>query len=332
MKQRDTYIDKLRIFAIFSVVCAHVGAINEGASYANALASTLLGCIGAMGVPVFFIISGYLYEKTEKSFVSFWKSRFRTLIVPWFLCETCLWFYVVLRKGGISFWNWLKFLVGYQSTTYYLTLLVVFYILFWKIKKVRWILLVGSFVSAVQIVSTGWNIQPLAGYSGIFGTAYLNPFHFMIYFCIGMLMELYHLWDLIAEKCAKYLLISAMCLTLTVFLHIYKGWSFSYFSNYALLNTLFSTATIMGMARWMQRKQWNGLDLVGKWSFSIYLLYQFLAGFLVQITNLVDVWVVTLLRPVITISIVMLVIIILNKINDKLHGKLHICLTIIGAR
>lgn len=332
MSKHDTYIDKIRIFAIFSVVCAHVGAINEGASHANAIVSTLLGCIGAMGVPVFFIISGYLYEKTEKSFVEFWKSRFRTLISPWFFCETGLWFYVVLRKGGISFYNWFKFLIGYQSTTYYLTLLVIFNILFWKIKKVRWILLVGCFLSAVQIVSTGWNIQPLAGYSGIFGTAYLNPFHFMIYFCIGMLMELYHLWDYIAEKCAKYLLISALCLAFMIFLHIHEGWSFSYFSNYTLLNTLFSTATIMGSARWMQRKQWNGLDLVGKWSFSIYLLHQFLAGLVVQITNLVDAWVVTLLRPVITISIVMLGIIILNKINDKLYGKLHICLTLIGTR
>lgn len=332
MDKYDTYIDKIRIFAIFSVVCAHVGAINEGASYANAIASELLGCIGAMGVPVFFIISGYLYEKTEKSFVEFWKSRFRTLIIPWLFCETGLWFYVVLRKGRISFRNWLKFLIGYQSTTYYLTLLVFFYFLFWKIKKVRWIYLVGCFISAVQIVSTGWNIQPLAGYSGIFGTAYLNPFHFMIYFCLGILIGSYNIWDVLVEKSAKYLPISMVCLIAMVILHIHKGWGFSYFSQYTLINTFFSSVVIMGMACLMQRNQWNGLDVVGKWSFSIYLLHQFVVGFIVWLTRSIDIWVVTLFRPVITIFIVMMVISILYKLNEKLKGKLQFCLTLIGIR
>ena len=248
MSQRDTYIDKLRIFAIFSVVCAHAASIDEGASQANVIASMLLGCVSAMGVPLFFIISGYLYEKTSKSFVEFWLSRFKMVIVPWLFCETGLWLYVVLRKGGITFFNWLKFVIGYQSTAYYLTLLILFYILFWKVKKVRWILFGAAGLSAIQIICTGWNIQPLAGLSGIFGTAYLNPFHFMIYFCVGILIGSYNIWDVLIEKSAKYLPVSMPCSIAMIILHIQKGWGFSYFSQYTLLNTFLSTITIMGIA------------------------------------------------------------------------------------
>ena len=332
MKTHDSYIDKLRIFAIFSVVSAHAGAISESASYSNTIASALLGCIGAMGVPLFFVISGYLFAKTTNSAGKFWTSRLKSVIVPWVFCETGLWLYVVLRKGGMTFLNWLKFVMGYQSTTYFLTLLLLFYIIFWRFRKTSGILLAACVLSAIQIICTGWQIQPVARFSEMFGTLYLNPFHFMIYFCLGILIGYYNIWDAIVKKSAEYLPVSMVCLIIIITMHIRNDWEYTYFSRYALLNFLLSSTVIMGMAWWMQWYQWNCLDVVGRWSYSIYLLHQFVVGLIVYLTKSIDIWIVTLFRPVFTIFIVVIAILALCKVNETLKGKLQFCMTLIGIR
>lgn len=65
----------------------------------------------------------------------FWQRKVATLFLPWIFCETVLWFYVVLRKGGISVTAWLLFLLGYHHTTYYLTILAVFYVIYFSINN-----------------------------------------------------------------------------------------------------------------------------------------------------------------------------------------------------
>ena len=110
-----------------------------------------------------------------------------TLFLPWICCETLLWFYVVLRKGGISIDAWLLFLLGYHHTTYYLTILVLFYVIYWKIRKpsVIWML---NAVSTISILETGWNVGIFHQLNVILDSYYLNPFNWMLFFGIGLLM------------------------------------------------------------------------------------------------------------------------------------------------
>lgn len=241
MNKYDSYIDKLKLFAILSVVSAHVGAVNEGTNMANALASNLLAYVGTMGVPVFFIISGYLFSKNDKSFRDFWAGRFISVMMPWFFCETGLWLFVVIRKGGISVISWIKFIVGFQSTTYYLTLLLVFYLVFWKVKNKPTILMITGIFSVMQLICTGWNIYPVAEWGRAFGTLYLNPFHFMVYFVVGILLGEYNIWNYFGELCLKYLPLFFCGLLVTIGIHIRMKWDYSYFSKYALINIIFST-------------------------------------------------------------------------------------------
>lgn len=127
------YIYILKFFAIFSVVCAHSTSRIENLRGINYIISSVFSSIGSIGVPIFFIISGYLFNKSKKKILPFFKGKIRTIFMPWIICETVVWFYVVIRKGGISLVSWLNFMVGVRHSTYYLTVLIIFYIFISKI-------------------------------------------------------------------------------------------------------------------------------------------------------------------------------------------------------
>lgn len=176
----------MKSIAVFCVVCAHVSPIPEGAGIWNYIAAGYLNYMGTMGVPVFFILSGYLFERNEKSFGEFWKGKVKSVFIPWIFCETLLWLYVVLRKGGITFRSWLFFIIGYQHTTYYLTMLVIMYLVFWRIKK-DWELTALILVSVFSIICTGWNFG-ISFINEWTGTFYLNPLNWICFFAAGMLI------------------------------------------------------------------------------------------------------------------------------------------------
>lgn len=178
----------LKAIAIFSVMCAHSTPLMDSNSKINVLSSQILDYLGTFGVPVFFCISGYLFAGNTRAWGDFWKRKMFTLFIPWICCETLLWLYVMLRKGGISIAAWLLFLLEYHHTTYYLTILVVFYVIYWKIRKpcVIWIL---NIVSMLSMVQTGWSTGIFYRFNTAVDSYYLNPFNWMLFFGIGLLIH-----------------------------------------------------------------------------------------------------------------------------------------------
>lgn len=132
LKEKE-FIYCLKALAIFSVVCAH-SSVSPNGNPANVAVSKILNGIGVIGVPLFFLSAGYLFNRNTQNFKDFWLKKIRTIFIPWFFCETIVWFYVVLRKGGLDILSWLKWLIGFGHSTYYLTMLIFLYIIFFKVK------------------------------------------------------------------------------------------------------------------------------------------------------------------------------------------------------
>lgn len=177
----------VKAIAVFCVVCAHTAPVPEQAGAWNVLASDILNYLGTMGVPVFYVLSGYLFAGNQKSFGQFWHRRLLSLFLPWLFCETLLWFYVVLRKGGIGFREWFLFILGYGHTTYYLTVLVVLYLSFWVCRSPGWIY-AWMLLSVFSIVSTGWETG-IDFVNRLTGTYYLNPLNWIVFFAGGMILR-----------------------------------------------------------------------------------------------------------------------------------------------
>ena len=72
MKQKNVYLEIVRIFAIFFVIYVHTGTdaseyyMMAGNSFSYVL-SLILYCIGQASVPLFFLISGAVLLHKEES-------------------------------------------------------------------------------------------------------------------------------------------------------------------------------------------------------------------------------------------------------------------------
>lgn len=96
-RHRLVGIDLLRFFAAFAVAFFHIAYKdqNEGAAaYARYPELTLIGWWGWIGVPIFFVISGYViaYSASQASAASFLRSRFLRLFPGVAVCATITFF------------------------------------------------------------------------------------------------------------------------------------------------------------------------------------------------------------------------------------------------
>lgn len=86
MSGKSTMIFKLKGLAIFSVICAHMADLPDTANAANTLCANFVKSIGCLGVPVFLLISGYLFVKsTDRPFLAFWKNKAKTIFCRGFV-------------------------------------------------------------------------------------------------------------------------------------------------------------------------------------------------------------------------------------------------------
>ena len=106
------YMYIVKAVAIVSVVSAHTSSVPDNTGTITFLCSRILNSLGTMGVPIFFLLAGFFFEKNTRKWKEFWKNKLVTIIVPWICCATILWLYVVIRKGGIGFESWFCFVFG----------------------------------------------------------------------------------------------------------------------------------------------------------------------------------------------------------------------------
>lgn len=325
------YLYIVKALAILSVVCAHCGSVPEGYSFGNQMASAWLGYCGTMGVPVFYILSGYFFENNKREWKDFWKQKLLSIIIPWIFGASILWLYVVLRKGGISFEGWLKFILGNGSSFYYLTVLVLLYIIMFPIKKKRGVCEFWIFLSAINIITTSFNINFT---NGIFINAYLNPLNWGGYFSAGILLKRYHYMEKFKNMSIAFLPVSLSAYLILTGIHYMKGWTWSYWSNMSVINIIVQIILCFGLAGYMMSKEIFVTHLVkiGQVSYTIYLCHQLIVGALVALTNLWDCFLLTIIRPLVVVVILYAVLYMMKLFFSKYLYKGELLLRLTGIR
>lgn len=323
-EEESRYIWILKCVAIFFVVCAHLYPVSENSGTANTIASEILHYMGSMGVPVFYIISGYLFAGNKKDFKSFWKGKIKSLFIPWMVCYTLLYFYIVLRKGGIGILSYVQTLLGYQSTAYYLSMLVVLYLIFW-ISSNLWY--VGGLIclSIFSIVCTGWKFG-IYRLNDICGTYFLNPLNWILFFGVGLCFRRIRCSIMLNRS----LFLIPLLLLSTIYLLVMNKFEepVYYFSRYSLIAHMINIPLLFCIAAALSRLRTTLFEDMGKKSFSIYLTHQLVAGAIIAITNININPIFIVARPFITVLIVYLAM----KIVERLFLKVPWIFTLLGLR
>lgn len=303
------YIFLVKAFGLFSIVSAHVAPVGVNTFLPNMIFGNILNSIGTIGVGVFFLLSGYLYFQTTKTFLLFFLSKIKRIIVPWFFCGTLLFFYVAFRKGGINFLNWFVTLTVY-SHMYYLTILMFFYLLFWYLKKSLRFLVFLSLLSIISITLAGQGIPDIY--------PYINPLNWALYFILGLVIKRNNLLEKLALFCKKWFLIISSAYVAILIIYLMNGLYISYWKYAAIIAELLAIAMIFGVASYCTNKKiviW--MTYLGKMSFSIYLLHTPLAGIVTNLFNRFELWYLTLFRPIIVIIMTVIGIEIIRISSKK---------------
>lgn len=333
MQEKDCnlYIFVLRALAVLSIVSSHCFDIPENASRISHVLSNILCNIGSIGVSVFFVLSGYVFPfsvEKSKDIFSFFGRKINGIFVPWFFCATIYYCYIWLRKGG-SFSGWIICSLGYSSSFWYMSVLIMLFVLFFYLYRNKFFLLFASLVSVVSFVLIATKTIPHNSF-----TFLLNPFNWTIFFAFGVSLNKRGFASFISIiSRMKFLLSFSAFLVLVIMACL--GYRHYYSEPFFLPIEILCVFAPMSLGciicEYPGRIKTILVEL-GKRSFSIYLLHRFVfAGTIVWLLNKTDLWMTIPLRPFIICGIVYFSISTGDWLSQKMHIE-HIYSLLIGKR
>lgn len=260
-----------RFFAIFSIASAHTTI--SGPYWAV----NLLSALGSVGVIVFIILSGYFYRPEKyKNIGTFYKSKLKSIVIPWIVMGTLVFLFSAIVNGtGIGAVKWAQWIIGYKTYLYYLTVLMICYLIFWK--KSKAVMHISAVLTVASVLLTASGV--LDGViKRLYLTNYLNIFNWIGYFAIG-----YYIQDIKPEKIYDFIrktrVISAVLfIGVTVIISLFKEYTGSgYFSYIGIPYQLLGALAITGISTigFSDRKS---VHTISNMTFGIYLLHMALVG------------------------------------------------------
>ena len=113
----------LKMLCILCVIYAHQSSNIVNINY-------WMHSVGNIAVPLFYILSGFFY-RSEVGIIDTLKKKIRTICIPWLIWGTCTYIIIeVIGNSDVSVVNYFRWIFGYSSLYYYLTVLMIMYVLF----------------------------------------------------------------------------------------------------------------------------------------------------------------------------------------------------------
>lgn len=167
----------MKAFAILFVVFAHC-VYRE-----TPMVQKITELLGIIAVPIFLMISG-IFFKAEEPGRSFWKKKFKGLVVPWLLWGVVTYFIAVVLGRPCGLLEMLRWCIGHGTWLYYVTILLFYYVAF---RAIKWR---GTpyVMIAIWMVSNVLDVFGLNLISNAIGE-HLNAFSRIGFFAIGVLLR-----------------------------------------------------------------------------------------------------------------------------------------------
>lgn len=319
-KEQSNIIYNMKALCILSAVCAHTSTTVNGGVITTRL-SCLMSGMGSIGVPIFFLLSGMLFAKREYDIGTFWKKKVWSLLLPWFLTGTIVWLYVVLRKGGFSFVAWINYVLGNGSYLYYMSMLMICYLLFLGKSFGQTRVIVFGGCSFLWLILECFDVVNTSN-------PYINPLNWIVYFTMGILISHYDLFTKLLEKVWKFKYVIVFIWTILVMATVSFDIMITYWNQGYLAFELISFCLLLLLARVFKDILW--VTEVGKQSFAIYLLHMLFTGIVNALFAKFRIEILLMLKPIMVIGLVMICIMTLKYFDQKakLGGKLIRCVGI----
>lgn len=320
---------QMKAVAILFVVCAHCAGVLDTATIYSTHISLFMQSLGSLGVPVFFMLSGYLFK--YKPFKVWWRAKIMNLVLPWLFCGAIVYIYMCIRKGGFSLIGLVKWCVGYNTYLWFMTVTLVMIVLAECISY-----LCTVFNCKEEFVWGTWILVCilflfLERYRIIVMLPYLNPFRWGWIFGLGVLLK-------------KHISIGSLpvfpySVLLGIIMVCWGTWKFGIITYWSRAWWCFALMVIVCALPFYVSRFYIGkiISQIGKRSFSIYLLHMPIAGAVANLLNCISdpIGISVIIRPIIVIAITYAGILVMLRAVDvfiKIEKISRILRLLIGVR
>ncbi len=303
-----------RIFAILSIVSAHIVFDEPKWAYIT------IKNFGSVGVIVFMILSGYYYNPSKYTNIGkMLYDKLFSLGIPWLIMGTAAYLPFAIANNQLGISTWLLFIIGKDSGLYYLTMLILCYIVFFKQKK--GLIYLAMILTGISLYTTAFGLLDSIIYP-LNLSNFLNFFNWCGYFAIGCRLK-----DTDPQILYRFLQKSSI-ITMPMFmiisiLFIIEGYVTGYFTVTGLPYQLLGTLAI-GSVSTLSFLDSKLVHTLSNLTFGVYLIH---VPLIAVINVIFEVSTVTkLLAPAITVVITSLVLYIGYRIAKIIHiDKLYMC-------
>lgn len=302
-KELSNWVYGLRMIAIISVVIAHTSILSDN----KYVIKYLFSYFSIIGVALFYILSGFFFYFDKSSTKKFVIKKLKRLVVPWFSLGTVVYIYMYIRKD--DYMNYIDFIFGNGSYLYFMTVLLIFYILFYKFRNNSYFIVISFIVSLLYVA------VPFGLYSNAKMPLYMFPLNYMLYFSFGLFLAQKNLLKKFIEKCIHYRTIIAILYIISLFVLINNDILYPENLLFKLLGILLVFAYINQISKLSFSKS------IGENTLSIYLLHMPFAGAVSYLANIVDNIFVWAISPVLILILTYSLIQISTMIAGFLFGK-----------
>lgn len=304
-------INIARGIAILSVIAAHVNQVNNS-SIISSVITNGIKYFGQIGVGVFLLLGGFLYDRQEHDTFKYFARKGRTLFLPWIFCSSVTYFLSALLTMTFSVDDYFKWILGSGTWYYYIVIYVILLGLFKWIWKRDGLLFLCIILTGISL----WIGEDFIFGHNLMGgviTPYLNIFNWIGFFAIGILVRRYI--GTLKIKGSMLLLALAFMILGCVGLCYFE--INSYFSIYAYIFEVGAGGILIHLCYYIDKLHYLTmfLEYSGKNSYCIYLLHMQIVQFLCsRIPNNIC---GAVLRPIIGLAIMDILILLIYKIGKK---------------
>lgn len=303
-----TSIDVMRVFFLFSIIAAHSSVTRaEVVGKWSELLWKIWQAWACIGVPGFLVLSGYLFKGKQESFILTVYKKIHSIIIPWIVCGTIIYFICNYPKVGIQ--EMIQFIVGYNSYLYYILILLGCFLIFYLISSKNIFLLFCIIINILSLYFTQCGI-----YHATF-TNFLNIMNWIGYFSVGCLLKKYEILVKIKSQSivVRWLMI---VLSIVIFICAVLSGVENYFNWFMFIVGIGMTIGIYCFCSFEKINKIPYILKIGRWAFTIYLFHMPLVAVVKKIIRSIYPELYILI-PIIIILIFYIVLDFIEKLSNK---------------
>lgn len=296
----------IKAIAIMTIFFAHMPL----ASNYPPIVEKIYQLLGWIGVPTFFIMSGFLHKTIT---YAGWIKKVKRLIIPLLIWGTLTYLVQCIKPSAMfSFVDLGKWIIGSKTYLYFVWVLLAIFILYSLYDNpILWML-----VGTVSIIMTQYQIIPYTQ----FWTPYMNPLNFISYFSLGILLRRQNEVNLFLTRKSSALIYIILLIFLCVLVvGLELTWYFNMHTHIAQICASLLLVSLMMTYQVSSRF----LLYIGKTSFIIYLTHMQVASTINKLAYLTPPY-VEFVKIIVAFAISLIAVYVLDYVTRMFVTKVNI--------